>query len=55
MHSSPALPSANVIQVISQVIYVLVSGIAAYVWYFGWSVGVNITIATLVALRPSSS
>ena len=54
-NSSPALPATNVTQVMLQVIYALLPGIAAYVWYFGWGVVVNITFATLVALLSEAA
>ncbi len=47
---SPILPASNVTQVMLQVIYALIPGIAAYIWYFGWGILINIVFATVVAL-----
>jgi len=49
--SSPHLHGPNsVSRVMMQVILALVPAIAAYVWYFGWGVLVNIVFASVVAL-----
>lgn len=55
MNLSPAQPSTNVTQVMLQVIYAMLPGIAAYVWYFGWGVVVNIAFATVVALLSEAA
>lgn len=49
--SSPHRHSeASVRKVMLDVLYALVPGVAAYVWFFGWGVVVNIAIASVVAL-----
>lgn len=49
--SSPYVHTADsVTRVMLRVIYALLPGIAAYVWFFGWGVVVNIVFAVLVAL-----
>ena len=41
---------ASVRKVMLDVLYALVPGVAAYVWFFGWGVVVNIALASVVAL-----
>jgi len=41
---------ASVRRVMLDVLYALVPGLAAYVWFFGWGIVVNIAIAVAVAL-----
>jgi len=41
---------ASVTQVMLAVVYALVPGLVAYVYFFGWGVAVNVTLAVLVAL-----
>lgn len=49
--SSPHVASArNVPRVMRQVLYALVPGTLAVIWYFGWGVLVNILLAGLLAL-----
>lgn len=49
--SSPYVHTAgSVTTVMLRVIYALLPGIAAYVWFFGWGVAVNIVFAVVVAL-----
>jgi electron transport complex protein RnfD len=40
----------SVTQVMLQVLLALLPGVVIYVWYFGWGVVINITIATVTAL-----
>jgi len=42
--------ASSVSKVMLQVIYALMPGIAAYVWFYGWGVVVNILFALVVAL-----
>jgi len=49
--SSPHIhPKNSVTQVMLQVIYALIPGIAVYVYFFGWGVIVNIIIALITAI-----
>ena len=49
--TSPHVPPVNETgQVMRQVIYALLPAIAAEVWYFGWGILINVTLATLFAL-----
>lgn len=49
--SSPFMPSsASVAKIMRTVIYALIPGICIYIWFFGWGILVNITIATLSAM-----
>ncbi|MFQ5469179.1 MAG: electron transport complex subunit RsxD [Gammaproteobacteria bacterium] len=45
----------SVTTVMLRVIYALTPGIAAYVWYFGWGIVINILLACIVALICESS
>ncbi|MFO1421520.1 MAG: electron transport complex subunit RsxD [Candidatus Competibacteraceae bacterium] len=44
------LRETSVGQVMRRVLYAMVPGIAALVWFFGWGILVNLAVATLVAL-----
>jgi len=49
--SSPHVhPAGGVTQVMLRVIYALVPGLVAYVYFFGWGVVINIVIAAVVSL-----
>ncbi|MCL5669037.1 MAG: electron transport complex subunit RsxD [Gammaproteobacteria bacterium] len=49
--SSPHLHSAEpVSSVMLRVIYALIPGVIAYIWFFGWGVAVNVVFASIVAL-----
>ncbi|MGD8378802.1 MAG: electron transport complex subunit RsxD [Gammaproteobacteria bacterium] len=49
--SSPHLsPPNSVGRVMRQVLYALIPGTLAYIWYFGWGLVINMVIATAVAL-----
>lgn len=49
--SSPFLPSeGSVGRLMLQVLVALVPGVAAYVWFFGWGVVLNILLAGMVAV-----
>lgn len=49
--SSPYIHAADPVSgVMLRVIYALLPGITAYVWFFGWGVVVNILLAVVVAL-----
>src|SRR3990172_4254685 len=40
----------SITRVMLRVIYALIPGLAAYVWFFGWGVVINIILAIIVAL-----
>ena len=40
----------SITRVMLRVIYALIPGLAAYVWFFGWAVVINIILAIIVAL-----
>ena len=44
------LRETSVGQVMRRVLYAMVPGVAALVWFFGWGILVNLAVATLVAL-----
>ncbi len=49
--SSPFIPSStSVAQIMRMVIYAMIPGIILYVWYFGWGVIINISIACVSAI-----
>lgn len=41
---------ASVSTVMLRVVYALIPGLAAYIWFFGWGVAINIALAIVVAL-----
>jgi electron transport complex protein RnfD len=49
------LQQTGVGQVMRRVLYAMVPGIAALVWFFGWGVLVNLVIATTVALLAEAA
>ncbi|MCC6206977.1 MAG: electron transport complex subunit RsxD [Gammaproteobacteria bacterium] len=46
---------ASVTAVMLQVLLALIPGVAAYVWFFGWGVVINITIAATAAVAAESA
>ncbi len=46
----PLAPKTSVSHVMLQVIYALVPGVLAYIWFFGWGVVFNILFAVITAL-----
>ncbi|GMR07998.1 MAG: electron transport complex subunit RsxD [Gammaproteobacteria bacterium] len=48
--SPPLTPKTSVSGVMLQVIYALVPGVLAYIWFFGWGVVFNILFAVITAL-----
>ena len=49
--TSPHILQQNSVgQVMRRVLYAMVPGIAALVWFFGWGVLINLALATVVAL-----
>ncbi|MEW6352897.1 MAG: electron transport complex subunit RsxD [Pseudomonadota bacterium] len=52
--SAPLHEAAGVSKVMLRVVYALLPGIAAYMWFFGWGVVVNIVFAILVALAAEA-
>ncbi|MGB0513695.1 MAG: RnfABCDGE type electron transport complex subunit D, partial [Wenzhouxiangellaceae bacterium] len=48
---APHLPPMNsVAGMMRQVLYALIPGVLAHVWFFGWGVVVQIVVATIAAL-----
>lgn len=43
-------PSGSVAAVMRRVLFALLPGIALYIWYFGWGVAVNLTLAGISAV-----
>ena len=55
MTSPHVLLDASVGQVMRRVLYAMLPGVAALVWFFGWGVLVNLVIATTVALAAEAA
>ena len=53
--SPHAHAGAEVRTVMLRVVYALLPGIAAYVWFFGWGVLLNITLAIIAALAAEAA
>ncbi|KAB2930301.1 MAG: electron transport complex subunit RsxD [Candidatus Contendobacter sp.] len=53
--SPHVLLDASVGQVMRRVLYAMLPGVAALVWFFGWGVLVNLVIATAVALAAETA
>ncbi len=45
LHQSKSVP-----EIMRQVLYALIPGIAAYVWFFGWGIVINILLTSVTAL-----
>ncbi len=48
--SPHTLAAASITRVMLRVIIALIPGLAAYIWFFGWGITINIAFAVLVAL-----
>lgn len=55
MTSPHVLLDTSVGQVMRRVLYAMLPGVAALVWFFGWGVLVNLVIATAVALAAETA
>ena len=42
-------------QVMRRVLYAMLPGIAALIWFFGWGVLINLVIATVMALAAETA
>ena len=49
-----AAPATSVPAVMRQVLYALIPATAAYVWYFGWGIGINMLFAAAGALAAEA-
>ena len=51
LSTAPYLHQNNsVAEIMSQVLYALIPGIAVYVWFFGWGIVINILLTSITAL-----
>jgi electron transport complex protein RnfD len=51
LSTAPYLHQANsVTEIMRQVLYALIPGIAVYVWFFGWGIVINILLTSITAL-----